>query len=145
MRITPSWALGALLLVVPPLTQAHDSGPTAILGWWHGTSTCVRAPWNGACNDEQILYEFVSAPPDSNRSLLHASKIVQGQIVPMGNLEFTYSPSHTSWDGDFTNARVNLRWTFELRGDTLIGQLLLRPDMRAARHVIVRRGKATIF
>jgi hypothetical protein len=145
MTITRSGALTAVLLLVSQITQARDSGPTAILGWWHGTSTCVQAPWNAACNDEEILYEFVPLPPDSNRSLLHAAKIVQGQVVPMGDMEFTYSPERTSWDGDFANARVNIRWTYELHGDTLLGQVLLRPDLRLARHVLAWRGKAAGF
>jgi hypothetical protein len=63
----------------------------------------------------------------------------------MGDLEFTYSPGTTSWDGDFANARVSIRWTFQLRGDTLIGRVLLRPEMRVARDVVARRGKAATF
>lgn len=145
MTITPRWALAVVLLLVSPITRARDSGPSEILGWWSGTSTCVRAPWNAACNDEEILYEFVPLPPDSNRSLLHAAKIVQGQVVPMGDLELTYSPELPSWEGDFANARVSIRWTYELHGDTLIGRVLLRPDMRVGRHVLARRGKAAIF
>ena len=97
--ITRSWTLAVVLLLAGPITQARVSGPNAILGWWHGTSTCVRASWNATCKDEQILYEFVPLPPDSNRSLLHAAKIVQGQVVPMGDLELTYSPEHPTWDG----------------------------------------------
>jgi len=145
MRVTIGGALAVAVLLASPITQTGDSGPTTILGWWHGTSTCVRAPWNAACNDEEVLYEFVPLPPDTNRSMLHAAKIVQGQVVPMGDLEVTYSPERLSWDGDFANARVSIRWTYELHGDTLIGQLLLRPEMRVGRHVLARRGKAATF
>ena len=145
MRVTIGGALAVAVLLASPITQTGDSGPTTILGWWHGTSTCVRAPWNAACNDEEVLYEFVPLPPDTNRSMLHAAKIVQGQVVPMGDLEVTYSPERLSWDGDFANARVSIRWTYELHGDTLIGQLLLLPEMRVGRHVLARRGKAATF
>lgn len=144
MRITYRLSLGSLLLLLPS-SRADPAGPRSVLGWWHGTSTCVQAPWNQACHDEEILYHVVPAPPDSSHALLHASKIVEGQVEPMGDQELTYVPARRAWEGDFANARVSIRWSFALHGDTLVGQLLLRPDMRVARNVVALRSTATAF
>ena len=141
MRIT---ALTAAVLLTASSHQPRDQGPTAILGWWHGTSTCVRAPWNSACNDEEILYEFVPGSGNSAHTLLHASKLVGGGFVPMYDLAFTYSPDSSTWGGDFANARVNIQWTYRLRGDTLIGKVVLRPDMRVGRNVVAWRGRGRV-
>lgn len=144
MRIPYVLTLGSLLLLLPP-SRAHHADPGSVLGWWHGTSTCVQAPWNQACHDEEILYHVVPSPPDSSHALLHASKIVHGQVEPMGDQELTYMPAHRAWEGDFANARVSIRWSFALRGDTLVGQLLVRPDMRLARNVFAQRTTATVY
>ncbi|MBL8978143.1 MAG: hypothetical protein JNM53_07020 [Gemmatimonadetes bacterium] len=144
MRITCFLTLGSLLLL-PPSGPARDPDSGSVLGWWHGTSTCVPAPWNQSCHDEEIVYHVVPAPPDSSHALLHASKIVQGQLEPMGDQELTYVPARHTWEGDFTNTRVSIRWSFAVRGDTLIGQLRLRPDMRLARNVVAQRATATAF
>ena len=144
MRITYGLTLGSLLLL-PSASPAHPANPGSVLGWWHGTSTCVQAAWNQACHDEEILYHVVPAPPDSSHVLLHASKLVQGQIEPMGDQELTYVPAQRAWEGDFTNTRVSIRWSFVIRGDSLVGRLLLRPDMRVARNVVAQRTTATAF
>jgi hypothetical protein len=121
---------------------SRPGSPTAILGWWHGTSTCVHAEWNAACNDEEVVYQFVPAPPDSTHSVVHAFKMVQGRLEEMGDIGFTYSPERSAWDGDFKNASVDIRWSFELHGDTLVGQEFQRPEMRVGRHVVATRTEA---
>jgi len=114
--------------------------PTDILGWWHGTSTCVKADWNASCRDEEVYYEFTRIPPDSNHVKLDAFKVVQGKVVPMGDLAFVYSPQSRAWDGDFANARVSIRWTYEIRNDTLVGRVIVRPEMRKGRDVLATRS-----
>lgn len=123
---------------VPAAAQA--TRPGAIMGWWHGTSTCVRAPWNSACTDEVVLYEFVPSSPDSTQSTVHAFKVVGGQRDSMGDLPITFVPDARAWQADITTRRGGLRWSFRLQGDTLVGQLVLRPDMQVARHVVALRG-----
>jgi hypothetical protein len=143
MRTSPRTCVLLLLILgvggaEPVLAQA--TRPGVILGWWHGTSTCVKAPWNSACNDEDVLYEFVPASPDSLRSTLHAFKVVGGERDSMGDLPITFLPDAQAWEADITTRRGGIRWTFRLRGDTLVGQLVLRPDMQVARHVVALRG-----
>lgn len=122
-----------------PLT-AQTPRPGAIIGWWHGTSTCVKAPWNSACNDEVTVYEFVPASPDSMRSTVHAFKVVAGQRDSMGDLPVNFMPDAQAWNADITTRRGAIRWSFQLHGDTLVGQLLLPPNLQVARHVVALRG-----
>lgn len=130
---------GFLLLTGP--VWAPQSRPAEILGWWHGTSLCVRASWNAGCNDEVIQYQIVPTSADSTESLMRADKLVNGRFESMGDLPLHYNAASHSWDGDFANARVSIRWTYQVQGDTLRGLLLLRPDLKVARNVLAQRGK----
>lgn len=133
-----------LLLALSGAIQRPLSGqtprPGAIIGWWHGTSTCVKAPWNSACNDEVVLYQFVPTSPDSLRSTVHAFKIVGGQRDSMGDLPVVFVPDARTWNADMTTGRGDIRWSFRLHGDTLLGDLVLRPSMQIARHAVALRG-----
>ena len=114
------------------------AGAGAVLGRWAGTSTCVKAQWNAACNDEVVIYDFV--PSDSaGRITLHAQKVIRGRPEPMGDLEFTYDPSTRQWSGNFDNARVSIRWIFEVSGSRLTGRVVDRRSLRIARNVVATR------
>jgi hypothetical protein len=129
----------ALALVMLLLTLPGAQGPRDILGRWHGHSICVKAPWNTACNDEEVFYDFVAAGPDSNRILLHAAKLVAGHAEPMGDLALVYTAEPRSWAGEFSNARVHIRWSYRLRGDSLEGEVVFLPTLQVARHVLAWR------
>lgn len=136
------------LLALQMLTCAATAGLAAqatragaIIGSWHGTSTCVRAPWNAACHDEVTEYDFIPASADSTRATVHAFKLVQGQRDSMGALPVAFAPVTQEWNAQITTRRGDARWTFRLHGDTLLAELFVSPDMRIARHVVaVRRG-----
>ncbi len=133
-------ALRGLVAAVFLSALAQDAATAqSILGRWHGTSTCVVAEWNRACNNEQVIYDFVPAPPDANHVILHAAKLVGDQPESMGDLAFNYSPTPGTWDSDFANERVRIRWTFLVRGDTLVGELTILPTLQIARHVVASR------
>lgn len=110
----------------------------AILGRWSGTSICVKAEWNAACNDESVVYEFV--PSDSaGRITLHASKVIAGKPEPMGDLDVSYDPAARRWFGDFDNARVSIRWIYEVAGSRLTGRVVDRRTFRVSRNVTASR------
>jgi hypothetical protein len=58
----------------------------------------------------------------------------------MGDLAFVYSPRTHTWDGDFENSRVHIRWTYWIRADTLLARLVLLPEKKVARHVVALRA-----
>lgn len=139
---------GACLLLVPFLATglpkvlgAQATRPGAIMGWWHGTSTCVKASWNAACKDEVVVYEFAPSSPDSIRSTVHAFKLVAGQRDSMGALPVTFMPDDQAWNAEIATARGDIRWSFRLQGESLLGQLVLLPGMQVARHVVALRGQ----
>ena len=130
---------GALLASVGGRGEAQDTtAARAILGRWAGSSICVKAEWNAACNDETVVYDFV--PSDSaGRITLHASKIVAGKPEPMGDLEVSYDPAARRWFGDFDNARVSIRWIYEVAGSRLTGRVVDRRTLRVSRNVTASR------
>jgi len=115
--------------------RAAPQRPPQFIGHWHGHSICVPADWNAACRDEEVLYDVVRAPADSARVVMHASRIVNGAIVPMGDLELSFVDSVQSWVGEFANARVHIEWWYKVSGSALTGTLLDLPERLVARHV----------
>ena len=118
---------------------AGDPHPTSeLLGHWRGTSICVKADWNAACNDEVVFYDFVPGEKPE-RVLLHGYKIVNGQNEWMGDLDFAYDAGLKAWAADFSNARVRIRFVFDVHGSSLEGRLLDLKTDRIARHIRVSR------
>ena len=71
--------------------------------------------------------------------LLHAYKIVNGQNAPMGDLEFAYDARLKAWAADFSNARVRIRFVFDVHAGSLDGRLIDLKAERVARHIRVSR------
>lgn len=138
-RLLSALVRSALAAAMLSAVVARTTVAQSLLGRWQGSSTCVKAEWNSSCNNEQIVYEFAPLAPNLNHVLLHASKVVQGQIEPMGDDLPLSSATGKSWTGEFSNARVHIRWIYELRGDTLYGQLVSLPSLRVARNVVAWR------
>jgi hypothetical protein len=114
--------------------------PTAaILGGWHGSSLCVVASWNAACANEDVVYDFRLSATGPERVTLHASTLVSGAPRWMYDLDFAYDSTAGAWSGDFQNRRVSIRWTYRVKGDSLIGQVVERPSGRVARNVTATR------
>lgn len=137
MRVLVLSFVATLVLTTP----AHAAEP--ILGWWEGTSICVKGPWNSACNDEITRYEFVRSDSDSTALLLHAYKRAQGEYVSMGDLEFHRDRVPGRWFSDFSNGRAHVRWTFETRGDSLIGTAFNLKANRLGRNIQAKRMAAS--
>lgn len=114
--------------------------PTAaFLGGWHGNSLCVEAPWNTACNNEEVVYDVGLSATQPERVTLHASKLVSGAPEWMYDLDFAYDSTAGAWTGDFQGRRVSVRWTYRVKGDSLFGQVAERPSGRVARNVTATR------
>lgn len=129
----------ALLAAAAGRGEAQDTtAARAILGRWSGSSICVKAEWNAACNDETVVYDFV--PSDSaGRITLHASKVIAGKPEPMGDLDVSYDPAARRWFGDFDNSRVSIRWIYEVAGSRLTGRVVDRRTLRVSRNVTASR------
>jgi hypothetical protein len=137
----------AVVLLQVVWTHAAEPGeaPAArrILGRWEGESICVKKEWNSACNDEKIQYDFVAAKSDGGEVVtLHASKWVNGEFAPMGDLDLVYDAKAREWAAEFSSTRVHIRWSYRLDGNGLVGTCVDLPGRRVARNVKAHRVEA---
>jgi len=127
-----------LLLMLVAAVLGQD--PASIAGRWHGESICVKAAWNAACHDEEVVYDVAPDSTQPGRMLFHASKIVAGRPEWMGDLELEYRRADSTWFGDFSNTRVRIRWEYRVHGDSLTGRVVDRETGRVGRSVRAARG-----
>ena len=137
-------SLSASLVVSLPLarTEAQVAPAQAIVGRWRGTSICVKAEWNAACNDEVVVYDFVPSAQSTGTISLHAKKMVNGSPQPMYDLDFSYDSAAGEWKADFSNSRVRIRWSYRVDGTTLSGRVVFLPSGRVGREVSATRDTA---
>jgi hypothetical protein len=126
-------ALAAAVLLGYPMQ------PSPIVGRWTGESICVKAEWNAACNDEQVIYEVERSPKSAGGVVMHAFKLVRGAPEWMGDLDLTWNAAAGQWTGDFSNTRVRVRWHYRVVGDSLTGGVTDLVASREGRHVAARR------
>ena len=114
-----------------------------ILGAWHGTSLCVDKQVDRACNDEEVIYVIDSAAGPRGPVRWQADKIVNGARELMGIAHMTYDSTAKTWFWDIPSSRHG-RFTFALRGDSIVGDLRELPSQRLVRRVAVGRCDARI-
>jgi hypothetical protein len=134
----PVLAVALGLATAGPL-RAQQAGGGAILGWWDGSSICVKAEWNAACTDETVVYRFEPSTAQPARITLHAFKVLNGTPEPMYDLDFVYDSAARQWNGDFDNSRVSIRWSYRVQGDDLTGTVVFRNSGQIGRNVTARR------
>lgn len=117
-------------------TPAHPA-PPSVLGTWKGESICTGN--RPACKNEVVVYRFEPVPGKSGVLLLFADKIIDGQRVPMGKLEFQYDQAKGTLSGEFTRGQTHGLWQFTVSGDTMEGTLVLLPTRELGRRVKVKR------
>ena len=128
----------SLFLAVSSALEAQDA--KAILGVWKGTSVCANREATPACRDEEVVYEFrETTPPAAGKLTLKADKVVNGEIQPMGVLDFAWDPKAGAWSCEI-QTRYHGLWSFPPpKGGELTGTLVLLPDRTIVRKVAVRR------
>jgi len=138
-RVFGTVVAAQLVLVAAAAGQGAGpaSTPPSILGYWHGRSTCIKAPWNAACNDEEVLYHFVPAADPPGQVLLKAYKYVNGAPESMYDLQFAWDSTRHRWAARYSNSRVRILWSYTVEDSVLIGRLVDLPDERLVRNVLV--------
>ena len=132
--------LAAILAAVAAASASPSPAPDdTLLGTWRGTSTCVDRPRHPACQDEVVVYEFRRKAGEEGVVTLNAGKIVEGQLLPMGELDFRWDAGRRAWTSEFRNERVHILWSFVVRGDAIEGTLVDLPDGSLVRNVAVKR------
>jgi hypothetical protein len=111
--------------------QAQAPAPNPV-GVWRGTSLCRVRP--SPCKDENVVYRITRANSSDTLSI-DARKIVNGQEEEMGVLACRFAAAGAR----LTCTMPNGVWHFEIRGDSLVGELRL-PDNRKFRDVSTARS-----
>ena len=135
-QVTAAFVLALGLALDSP---AAPSRRDEILGTWTGTSTCVDRARHPACKDEVVVYEFREKPDAPDGVSLQADKIVDGQRVTMGELDFTWDPGEGAWLGEFRIRNNHGLWRFVVHGASMEGTLVDLPEKNLVRKVAVKR------
>ena len=126
VRSGPTWSLAPA-----PAAVANP------VGAWRGSSVCTRVT-SSPCNDEINVYRIARVAAGDSLSV-DGRKIVYGQEIEMGVLG-----CHMRSVTQFSCPAPSGVWYFTVRGDSLLGELIL-PDhspfrrVRAARSAIADR------
>jgi hypothetical protein len=108
-----------------------------VLGTWKGDSICVGN--RPACKNEVVVYRFEAILGKPGVVLQLADKIIEGQRVPMGKLEFQYNEAKGELSCEFTKGQTHGLWQFTVSADNMEGTLVLLPGKEPARRVKVKR------
>ena len=135
--------VASIALVAALIAQAATSPADLIVGAWHGTSLCVDKQTDRACHDEEALYVIDSAAGPRGPVRWQADKIVNGVRENMGVSTFRYDSTAGTWYWDITT-RARERFTFAVRGDSLIGDLRELVSQRLIRRMALTRCSARI-
>ena len=101
---------------------AETGDLTQLLGTWRGSSTCVNRQVAPACQDEAVVYE-VRRSEKAETAVLQADKVVNGQRVSMGDLEFVYAQKEGCWRSELRTVRVHAVWCLKVSDGTMSGTL----------------------
>jgi len=103
--------------------SAQATSTASAIGTWRGTSLCTVRP--SSCNDEHVVYRVTPLSARDSVSF-DARKVVNGREEEMGVLRCTPAASRAQ----ITCTMPNGVWRFEVRGDSLVGELRLPNDTR---------------
>jgi hypothetical protein len=126
-----AWALGAS---APP----GDHKPSELIGTWRGTSTCADLVTAPNCHDEVVVYEF-TAGEKPGWVRWKADKVVEGQRVPMGEMDAVYDAGGGCWTAEFISPRVHSVWCLVVDGAHLTGTGRHLPGKQTIRRIDARK------
>ena len=137
-RLATMFAVLFLLAASSGSWAAGKGDLNGFLGTWHGTSTCINRKFAPACTDETVIYE-VRRSDKPGSAVLAADKAVNGERLPMGDLEFIYSETDGCWRSEFKTPNVQGVWCLAVEGNSMTGRLRVMPEDADVRKVQATR------
>jgi hypothetical protein len=123
--------LAAAALSLSAVAQNTDD-ESQLVGNWRGESKCTGA--RSACHDETVVYHIAELSGKPGWMSVSADKIVNGEPVNMGTLQFQYdAPNHT-----LTCEYAQGVWRLKIDGLNMEGTLTLT-DKTVGRHVRLKK------
>ena len=116
---------------------ATSRAASPVIGTWKGESICAGD--NPACKNEVVVYRFEAVAGKPGVVTWFADKIINGQRVPMGRLEFQYDEAKGTLSCEFIKRQTHGLWQFQISGDTIEGTLVLLPARTVGRRIKVTR------
>jgi hypothetical protein len=134
-----SLLLVSFLVSLSAAASAQDEA-TNLIGTWRGSSICSDRERAPACKDEEIIYTFRSpSSGEPRKAILKADKVVNGEIVPMGEMEISYNADSKRWESELKSPRFHGLWSFACTGLELSGTLIDLPSKAVLRKVTARK------
>lgn len=136
--LTPLLFAGIFLTAAP---GARSSNPfrqkarqtDSLLGNWTGTSLCQVK--NSPCHDENVVFHFLPGiGPDKYK--VSADKIVDGKLVNMGELDFTFNRATNTLTCVFSNGT----WVLVVNKTHMDGTLTTTDKVLYRKLSLSRRG-----
>jgi hypothetical protein len=124
------FAIVLIALLAPAALEGDEL--SRFLGKWRGDSSCVAR--NTACHDETVVYRLSNLPSKPGHVSVSADKIVNGNAINMGTLEFRYDQSQQMLVCEYSQGV----WRFKLNGEGMEGKLTLQ-DGTEFRRVTLKR------
>lgn len=108
--------LSSAVLALAAAGQNTDD-ESKLEGDWRGESKCVDA--RSACHDEKVVYHIAKLPGRPGSVSVSADKIVNGEPVAMGTLQFQYERTNHAITCEYSQGV----WRFKVDGLTMEGTL----------------------
>jgi hypothetical protein len=131
-------ALAGAALSPSGFCAPEAASPAAIIGTWRGTSTCTDRVAAPACHDEVVVYEF-AAGEKPGTILWKADKIVDGERLPMGEMNLAYDTGDACWKAEFKSPRSHSVWCLVIDGAHMTGTGRMLPGKQTVRKIDVRK------
>jgi hypothetical protein len=119
-----------MAMLLPAVSAGDEDGVSRLFGKWRGTSSCVAR--NTACRDETVVYHLARLPDKPGYVSINADKIVNGNAIHMGTLEFRYDQSMLVCE------YAQGVWRLKVTGEKMEGTLT-RQDGTEFRRVMLRK------
>lgn len=116
-----------VLLAAPASARATEDGSG--LGRWTGESICVGS--RPACTNESVVYKIAKPPDQARKVTIEADKIVDGQTVRMGSIDFKYDREVRTLIGQVP---IGV-WKLTVSGNSMEGTLTQTSDNSVVRRV----------
>ena len=112
--------------------RPNTDDESKLIGNWSGESTCTGA--RSACHDETVVYHIAKLSGKPGWVSISADKIVNGEPVNMGALQFQYDKANHTLTCEYAQGV----WRLKIDGLNMEGTLTLT-DKTVGRHVKLKK------
>ena len=132
MYSTLRTCLLAIAILSPCAVSQNTDDESRLVGNWSGESKCTGA--RSSCHDETVVYHIAKLSGKPGWMSVSADKIVNGQPVNMGTLQFQYRRTNHTLTCEYSQGV----WRLKVDGFNMEGSLTLT-DKTVGRQVKLKK------